>query len=113
MKKVEAIVRSSKLHELQEAFQNFEMNGMMVLADVKSFGKEKGHSEFYRGTEYQVNFVPKTKIEIICNDEDVEKIKSSIVQTSHTGKVGDGKIIVTNVENVTKIRTGEQNEEAI
>lgn len=113
MKKVEAIVRSSKLHELQEAFQNFEMNGMMVLADVKSFGKEKGHSEFYRGTEYQVNFVPKTKIEIICNDEDVEKIKFSIVQISHTGKVGDGKIIVTNVENVTKIRTGEQNEEAI
>lgn len=113
MKKVEAIVRSSKLHELQEEFQNFEMNGMMVLTDVKSFGKEKGHSEFYRGTEYQVNFVPKTKIEIICNDEDVEKIKSSIVQISHTGKVGDGKIIVTNVENVTKIRTGEQNEEAI
>ena len=113
MKKIEAIIRSSKLHDLQEEFQNFELNAMMVLADVKSFGKEEGHTEYYRGHKFEVNFIPKTKVEIICKDEDVEKIKSSIFQIAHTGKVGDGKIVVTNVENLSKIRTGEENEEAI
>lgn len=113
MKKVEAIIRSSRLHDLQEEFKSFELTATMVLVDVKSFGQEEGHTEFYRGQKYEVKFIPKTKVEIICNDEDVEKIKSSIIQIAHTGKVGDGKIIITNVENISRIRNGEENEDAI
>lgn len=112
MKKVEAIIKPFKLDDVREALAEIGITGMTV-SEVKGFGRQKGHTELYRGAEYMVDFLPKVKIELIVQDEDVDSCIDSIVETAHTGKIGDGKIFVTAVERVIRIRTGEENEEAI
>ncbi|WP_025823125.1 P-II family nitrogen regulator [Shewanella marina] len=112
MKKVEAIIKPFKLDDIREALADIGITGMTVL-EVKGFGRQKGHTELYRGAEYMVDFLPKVKIELIIQDELLEQTLDVIVDTARTGKIGDGKIFVTDIERVIRIRTGEENEEAV
>jgi nitrogen regulatory protein P-II 1 len=112
MKKVEAIIKPFRLDDVRESLSEIGITGMTV-SEVKGFGRQKGHTELYRGAEYVVDFLPKTKIEIVLSDEQVTSCVEAIVKAAHTGKIGDGKIFVTSVEEVIRIRTGEQGDEAI
>lgn len=112
MKKLEAIIKPFKLDDVREALSEIGITGMTV-TEVKGFGRQKGHTELYRGAEYVVDFLPKIKIDVILNDDQVDRAIEAITQAAHTGKIGDGKIFITSVENVVRIRTGEQGQEAI
>lgn len=112
MKKVEAIIKPFKLDEVREALSELGISGLTV-TEVKGFGRQKGHTELYRGAEYIVDFLPKVKIEVIVTDDLLDRTLDTIVATARTGKIGDGKIFVTHVEQVIRIRTGETNENAI
>ena len=112
MKRVEAIVKPFKLDEVKDALLEIGIQGMTV-SEVKGFGRQKGHTELYRGAEYVVDFLPKIKMEIIVGDEMVEKVIETIEKTAKTGRIGDGKIFVIPVEEVVRIRTGERGETAI
>jgi nitrogen regulatory protein P-II 1 len=112
MKKIEAIIKPFKLDEVREALSELGCTGLTV-AEVKGFGRQKGHTELYRGAEYTVDFLPKVKVEVILADAMVEKAIDAIIKAAHTGKIGDGKIFVTDVSQVVRIRTGETGEDAI
>ena len=112
MKKIEAIIKPFKLDEVREALSDIGVSGLTV-TEVKGFGRQKGHTELYRGAEYVVDFLPKVKIEIVVADDAVEAAIDSIVKAARTGKIGDGKIFISNVEQVVRIRTGETGESAI
>ncbi|AJA44197.1 nitrogen regulatory protein P-II [Frischella perrara] len=112
MKKIEAIVKPFKLDDIREALADQGITGMTV-TEVKGFGRQKGHTELYRGAEYMVDFLPKVKIEIVVTDEIVEMCIETIMKTAQTGKIGDGKIFVYDVKQVIRIRTGEMDEAAI
>lgn len=112
MKKVEAIIKPFKLDDVREALADIGITGMTV-SEVKGFGRQKGHTELYRGAEYMVDFLPKVKIELVIQDELLDQALEVIVDTARTGKIGDGKIFVTEIERVIRIRTGEENEEAV
>jgi nitrogen regulatory protein P-II 1 len=112
MKKVEAIVRHFKLEDIKNALTEAGVNGMTV-TEVRGYGRQKGHTEVYRGTEYNVDFVPKVKVEVICADNNLQTVVDTILRAGQTGQIGDGKIFITNLENAIRIRTGESGEEAI
>jgi nitrogen regulatory protein P-II 1 len=112
MKKVEAIIKPFKLDEVREALSEIGVTGLTV-TEVKGFGRQKGHTELYRGAEYVVDFLPKVKVEVIVGDALVERALEAIVKAARTGKIGDGKIFVTTVEQVVRIRTGESGEAAV
>lgn len=112
MKKIEAIIKPFKLDDVREALSDIGITGMTV-TEVRGFGRQKGHTELYRGAEYMVDFLPKVKLEIIVLDEQLEQCIEAIVDTAQTGKIGDGKIFVYDVQRVIRIRTGEENEEAV
>jgi nitrogen regulatory protein PII len=112
MKKVEAVVKPFKLDDVREALSNVGITGMTAI-EVKGFGRQKGHTELYRGAEYVVDFLPKVKLEVIVKDEDVERCVDTITAAARTGKIGDGKIFVTPVERVIRIRTGETGDDAV
>ncbi|MCE1241823.1 P-II family nitrogen regulator [Oryzomicrobium sp.] len=112
MKKVEAIIKPFKLDEVREGLSEIGVTGLTV-TEVKGFGRQKGHTELYRGAEYVVDFLPKIKVEIVVADSQVDSVIESIIKASRTGKIGDGKIFVTPVEQVVRIRTGETDEAAV
>ena len=112
MKKVEAVVKPFKLDEVREALSELGVTGLTV-TEVKGFGRQKGHTELYRGAEYVVDFLPKVKVEVVLPDDLVERAIEAIVKAARTGKIGDGKIFVSAVEEVVRIRTGETNEDAV
>lgn len=112
MKKVEAIIKPFKLDEVKDALQEIDIQGITV-TEVKGYGRQKGHTELYRGAEYVVDFVPKIKLELVLEDERVEQVVETIIQTAKTGKIGDGKIFITPVEDAIRIRTEERGEDAI
>lgn len=112
MKKIEAIIKPFKLDAVREALDAMGIQGMTV-SDVKGYGRQKGHVEMYRGAEYEVSFVPKIKIETVVPDDIASKVVSTIVETAKTGKIGDGKIFISSIEDVLRIRTGENGESAI
>jgi nitrogen regulatory protein P-II 1 len=112
MKRVEAIIKPFKLEDVKDALAEIGIEGMTV-SEVKGYGRQKGHSELYRGAEYVVDFLPKVKMEMIVDGKDVKKVTTAIVEAARTGKIGDGKIFVTDVEQIIRIRTGETNTEAI
>jgi len=112
MKKVEAIIEPFKLDEVREALSEIGVSCLTV-TEVKGFGRQKGHTELYRGAEYVVDFLPKVKVEVIVADNLVERAIEAIVKAARTGKIGDGKIFVTSVEQVVRIRTGESGEAAV
>lgn len=112
MKKIEAIIRPHKLDEVREALQEIGFRGLTVI-EVKGYGRQGGHSEIYRGSEYTINFLPKVKIEIVCADKDLDKAIDIILKHAKTGEVGDGKIFVSAVEEVIRVRTEETGEDAV
>lgn len=112
MKKIEAIIKPFKLDEVKEALHEIGLQGITVL-EAKGFGRQKGHTELYRGAEYVVDFLPKVKIEVVVDDEQVEKAIEAIQQAAHTGRIGDGKIFITPVEDAIRVRTGERGRDAI
>ena len=112
MKKIEAIIKPFKLDEVKEALQDIGIQGLSVI-EVKGFGRQKGHTELYRGAEYVVDFLPKVKIEAAVDDGIVERVIEAIETSARTGKIGDGKIFVTPIEQVVRIRTGETGSEAL
>jgi nitrogen regulatory protein P-II 1 len=112
MKKIEAIIKPFKLEEVKDALTQLEITGMTV-SEVKGYGRQQGHSELYRGAEYVVDFLPKVKIDVVVKDEDVQRAIDAIVESARTGKIGDGKIFVSTVERVVRIRTGEEGDEAV
>ena len=112
MKKIEAVVEPFKLDDVRESLSDIGVTGLTV-TEVKGFGRQKGHTELYRGAEYVVDFLPKVKVEVILQDDLVERAIEAIVKAARTGKIGDGKIFVTAVEQVVRIRTGESGESAI
>ena len=112
MKKIEAIIKPFKLDEVREALSDIGVSGLTV-TEVKGFGRQKGHTEMYRGAEYVVDFLPKVKIEIVVADDAVEGAIDSIVKAARTGKIGDGKIFVTAVQRVVRIRTGDLDDSAV
>ena len=112
MKKVEAIIKPFKLEEVKEALNALGIQGMTV-SEVKGFGRQKGHTELYRGAEYIVDFLPKVKIEVVVQNEILEKVLDAVTKAAKTGRIGDGKIFVIPVEDTIRIRTGETGEEAI
>jgi len=112
MKKVEAIIRHFKLEDVKTALTDKGIVGMTV-SEVRGFGRQKGHTEIYRGSEYAIEFVPKVKVEIVCKDEDWESVVNAIVGAAQTGQVGDGKIFVTDIRTVVRIRTGETDSSAL
>jgi nitrogen regulatory protein P-II 1 len=112
MKKVEAIIKPFKLEEVKEALNALGIQGMTV-SEVKGFGRQKGHTELYRGAEYIVDFLPKVKIEVVVKDEILDKVLEAVTKAAKTGRIGDGKIFVIPVEDTIRIRTGETGEEAI
>jgi nitrogen regulatory protein P-II 1 len=112
MKRIEAVIKPFKLEDVKDALAEIGITGMTV-SEVKGYGRQKGHSELYRGAEYVVDFLPKIKMEMVVNDESVDQVTSTIVEAARTGKIGDGKIFVSNVEQIIRIRTGESGSEAI
>ena len=112
MKKVEAIVRHFKLDDVKNALTEQGVHGMTV-TEVRGFGRQKGHTEMYRGTEYTVDFVPKVKIEVVCRDSSLQTVLESILKAAQTGQIGDGKIFVTDLQDSIRIRTGETGEDAL
>ena len=112
MKKIEAIIKPFKLDDVREALSDLGITGMTV-TEVRGFGRQKGHTELYRGAEYMVDFLPKVKMEIVVPDDLLEPCLDAIIETAQTGKIGDGKIFVYEVARVVRIRTGEENEDAI
>jgi nitrogen regulatory protein P-II 1 len=112
MKKIEAIIKPFKLDEVREALSELGVSGLTV-TEVKGFGRQKGHTELYRGAEYVVDFLPKIKVEVVISAELLDTAVEAIIKASHTGKIGDGKIFVSTVEQVIRIRTGETNETAL
>ena len=112
MKKVEAIVRHFKLEEVKNALTEQGIHGMTI-TEVRGFGRQKGHTEMYRGTEYTVDFVPKVKVEVVCADNNLQTVLDIILRTAQTGQIGDGKIFVTNLADTIRIRTGETGEDAL
>jgi nitrogen regulatory protein P-II 1 len=112
MRKIEAIIKPFKLDEVKEALHGIGIQGMTV-TEVKGFGRQKGHTELYRGAEYVVDFLPKIKVEVAVSDEMVDKAVQAIVQAANTGRIGDGKIFVLPVEEAVRIRTGERGPEAV
>ena len=112
MKKIEAIIKPFKLDEVKEALQEIGVQGLSVI-EVKGFGRQKGHTELYRGAEYVVDFLPKVKIEVALEDEQVEPAIAAIIEAAKTDKIGDGKIFVSTIEQAIRIRTGESGSEAL
>jgi nitrogen regulatory protein P-II 1 len=112
MKKIEAVIKPFKMDDVREALSDVGVSGMTV-TEVKGFGRQKGHTELYRGAEYNVDFLPKVKVELIVANDQVERCIEAILNTAQTGKIGDGKIFVYDVERVIRIRTGEENEDAV
>jgi nitrogen regulatory protein P-II 1 len=112
MKRIEAIIKPFKLEDVKEALSEAGITGMTV-SDVKGYGRQQGHSELYRGAEYVVDFLPKVKLDLVVAEEDVDNVTSIIVEAAKTGKIGDGKIFVSPIEKIIRIRTGEEDEEAI
>ncbi|MCX7012789.1 MAG: P-II family nitrogen regulator [Candidatus Sumerlaeota bacterium] len=112
MKKIEAIIKPFKINELKDALQEHGVLGMTAY-EVRGFGRQKGHSEVYRGSEYQVDFMAKIKVELVVPDERAEEIVGVIVRAARTGEIGDGKIFISDVAEAVRIRTGERNEEAL
>ena len=112
MKQITAVIKPFKLEEVREALAEVGVTGLTV-TEVKGFGRQKGHTELYRGAEYVVDFLPKVKIVVVVSEGDVERCVDAIVKAARTGKIGDGKIFITNVEQVVRIRTGEQDEAAV
>ena len=112
MKKVEAIVRHFKLEDVKNALTEHGVHGMTV-TEVRGFGRQKGHTETYRGTEYTVDFVPKVKIEVICADSNLQNVIDTVLNSAQTGQIGDGKIFVTDLHDSIRIRTGETGEDAL
>jgi nitrogen regulatory protein P-II 1 len=112
MKKIEAIIKPFKLDEVKEALHEIGLQGITVV-EAKGFGRQKGHTELYRGAEYVVDFLPKVKIELVIDDQMLERAIEAIQQAAHTGRIGDGKIFVTTVEEAIRVRTGERGTEAI
>ena len=112
MKKIEAIIKPFKLDEVKEALQDIGIQGLSVI-EVKGFGRQKGHTELYRGAEYVVDFLPKVKIEVALDDNQVEPAIAAIIEAAKTDKIGDGKIFVTTIEQAIRIRTGESGSEAL
>ena len=112
MKKIEAIIKPFKLDDVKDALHDVGVSGITV-TEVKGFGRQKGHTELYRGAEYVVDFLPKVKVEVVVADNLVDKAIDAIVKAARTGKIGDGKIFVTSVEQVVRIRTGETDESAV
>ena len=112
MKKIEAIIKPFKLDDVKKALNEINIEGMTV-TEVKGFGRQKGHTEFYRGAEYMVDFVPKVKIEIVTAEETAARVVEAIVNAAKTGKIGDGKIFVSPIDDTVRIRTGEKGKEAL
>ncbi len=112
MKKIEAIIKPFKLDDVREALSDIGVNGLTV-TEVKGFGRQKGHTELYRGAEYVVDFLPKIKLELVIADGIVDSAVDAIIKAAHTGKIGDGKIFVSSVDQVIRIRTGETGESAV
>ncbi|MDO4906586.1 P-II family nitrogen regulator [Neisseria sp.] len=112
MKKIEAIIKPFKLDDVREALTEIGITGMTV-TEVKGFGRQKGHTEIYRGAEYAVDFLPKVKLELVLADTDVERAVETIIETARSGKIGDGKIFVLPVEEAVRIRTGERSDAAV
>ena len=112
MKKIEAIIKPFKLDEVKEALHEVGVSGITV-TEAKGFGRQKGHTELYRGAEYVVDFLPKVKIEVVIADNQCDQVIDAIIGAARTGKIGDGKIFVADVERVIRIRTGEENEAAV
>jgi nitrogen regulatory protein P-II 1 len=112
MKKIEAIIKPFKLDDVREAIAGTGVSGLTI-TEVKGFGRQKGHQELYRGAEYQVDFLPKVKIEVVVNDDIVDLVVERIVEVAKTGKIGDGKIFVYDVQSAIRIRTGEEGSEAL
>ena len=112
MKKIEAIIKPFKLDEVKEALQEIGIQGLSVI-EVKGFGRQKGHTELYRGAEYVVDFLPKVKIEVALNDDQVESAIAAIIDAAKTDKIGDGRIFVSTIEQAIRIRTGESGSEAL
>ncbi|MDA0873263.1 MAG: P-II family nitrogen regulator [Proteobacteria bacterium] len=112
MKKIEAIIKPFKLDEVREALSEIGIMGMTA-SEVKGFGRQKGHTELYRGAEYIVDFLPKIKLDIVVSDKMVDKVVETITKTAQTGKIGDGKIFIMNVEEAIRIRTGEKGDTAV
>ena len=112
MKKIEAIIKPFKLEEVKEGLNNKEILGLTV-SEVKGYGRQKGHTELYRGAEYVIDFLPKVKIEVVVPDESVDEVIDTIIETAKTGKIGDGKIFVSDISKAYRIRTGESGETAL
>ncbi len=112
MKKVEAVIKPFKLDDVREALSEIGITGLTA-TEVKGFGRQKGHTELYRGAEYVVDFLPKVKLEIVVKEAEVDRCVETITNTARTGKIGDGKIFITSVEQVVRIRTGETGQDAI
>ncbi|MEM8625205.1 MAG: P-II family nitrogen regulator [Pseudomonadota bacterium] len=112
MKLIIAVIKPFKLEEVREALTGIGVQGLMV-SEVKGYGRQSGHTEIYRGAEYVVNFVPKIKIEMVIPDDQIEKVVETISTTARTGKIGDGKIFVTNIEQAIRVRTDERDEDAL
>ena len=112
LKKIEAIIKPFKLDEVKEALNDVGVSGLTVF-EVKGFGRQKGHTELYRGAEYVVDFLPKIKLEFIVDDENLDRVIDTIKKTAYTGRIGDGKIFISNIEEIIRIRTGEKNSDAI
>jgi len=112
MKKIEAVIKPFKLDEVREALAEVGVAGLTV-TEVKGFGRQKGHTELYRGAEYVVDFLPKVKIEVVVTDDMVDRVIEAMIKSARTGKIGDGKIFVSGVDQVVRIRTGETNEAAV
>jgi nitrogen regulatory protein P-II 1 len=112
MKKIEAYIKPFKLDEVKDALMEVGIGGMSV-TEVKGFGRQRGHTELYRGSEYKVDFLPKIKIEVVAKDEDVERMVKAVIAAARTGQIGDGKIFISDVEDAVRVRTGESGEEVL
>jgi len=112
MKKIEAYIKPFKLDEVKEALMEVGIGGMSV-TEVKGFGRQRGHKELYRGSEYKVDFLPKIRVEVVAADAEVERVVKAIIASARTGQIGDGKIFISNVEDAIRVRTGESGEEVL